>query len=308
MSGINARVWCAVCLLLGVFALSAAEVVPECPHSPVELTIDLTADPVPQPDAVNDRRTQTALLKAAESFIAAGTSVKSATLIEQLKQSRCSIKLPKPEKKERSASKIYAQNKNSVLVVSGILKCDKCTLWHAGCASGFVLTESGIAVTNYHVINEPKNETIVAATADGRVMPVLKVLAASEADDIAIVQLGGDGLKPVALQADAPVGSKVCAISHPSNQYFTLTEGIISRYLTRNTKSKEVPVMAITADFAKGSSGGPIFDEAGNAVGMVASTVSIYYTVENGKKDNLQMVLKHCVPSASILKLIENEK
>lgn len=294
-----------VVLLLSAPPLRAADV---CPHAVVELQENLAADPVPQPEAVNDRRMQSSILKAAEGFITAGTSVKSAALIEQLKQTRCAVKLAKPAKKDRTSGQIYEQHKNSVLVVSGIYKCDKCTLWHAGCASGFVLTESGIAVTNYHVINEAKNETVVAATADGRIMPILKVLAASEADDIAIVQLGGDGLKPIALQPDAPVGEKICAISHPSNQYYTLTEGIISRYLTRNTKNKEVPVMAITADFAKGSSGAPIFDEAGNAVGMVASTVSIYYTNENGKKDNLQMVLKHCVPAASILKLIDSEK
>jgi S1-C subfamily serine protease len=148
----------------------------------------------------------------------------------------------------------------------------------------------------------------VATTADGRIMPVLSVLAASEADDIAIVQLGGEGLQPVPLLADAPVGSKVCAISHPDSQYYTLTEGIISRYCVRTTKGAEVPLMAITADYAKGSSGAPILDECGNAVGMVASTISIYYTNEGGKKDNLQMVLKHCVPAASVLKLIERQK
>jgi len=63
--------------------------------------------------------------------------------------------------------------------------------------------------------------------------------------------------------------------------------------------------MAVTADFAKGSSGGPLLDACGNVAGMVASTTSIYYGTEKGQKDNLQMVLKHCVPAASILKLIE---
>jgi hypothetical protein len=62
--------------------------------------------------------------------------------------------------------------------------------------------------------------------------------------------------------------------------------------------------MSITADFAKGSSGGPVFDEAGNVAGMVASTESVYYDTKNGVRDNLQMVFKNCAPARSLLDLI----
>ncbi len=268
---------------------------------PEQLSADTSAVPV----SVNDKRLHDSILKSAEGYIALGKTTKMATLIEQLKQKTCSLKLAKPAKKERSISQIYSQNKSSVVVMAGIYKCDKCNNWHSACATGWIISESGAAVTNYHVVNAPGRETLVAATADGVVMPVQSVLAASEEDDVAIVQLGGDHLTPLALVPDAPVGSKICAISHPDAQFFTLTDGIISRYRTHTVKNTEVQQMAITAEFARGSSGGPIFDESGNVAGMVASTIGIYYTVENGKKDNLQMVLKHCVPAASILKMIE---
>lgn len=296
---------CAACIFVAALSLHAAELCPEAFQEPIE---QLVADTATAPQAVNDRRLQDNILKAAEKFINDGSAAKMPSLIGQLNQKTCQVKLPKVNKKERTTSQIYAQNTPGVLVMSGIFKCDKCAHWHASCASGFVLSESGVAVTNYHVINNPKHETLVAATSDGRVLPVQSVLAASEADDVAIVQLGGDHLQPVPLAADAPVGSKVCAVSHPDGQFYTLTEGIISRYCVHNVKSVEVPKMAITADFARGSSGGPIFDMNGNAVGMVASTISVYYTNDNGKKDNLQMVLKHCVPAASVLHLIEPAK
>ena len=48
-----------------------------------------------------------------------------------------------------------------------------------------------------------------------------------------------------------------------------------------------------------------MFDERGAVVGMVADTVSIYYDEKAGHKDNLQMVVKECVPAANVLKLIE---
>jgi S1-C subfamily serine protease len=62
-------------------------------------------------------------------------------------------------------------------------------------------------------------------------------------------------------------------------------------------------MMSITADYARGSSGSPVLDDSGAVVGMVADTRSIYYTIDHGAQQNLQMVVKECVPSASILKL-----
>ena len=62
--------------------------------------------------------------------------------------------------------------------------------------------------------------------------------------------------------------------------------------------------MAITAEFAKGSSGGPVLDANGNLVGMAAATSSIYYDVQDGRKTNLQMVIRQCVPLESVRDLI----
>jgi hypothetical protein len=62
--------------------------------------------------------------------------------------------------------------------------------------------------------------------------------------------------------------------------------------------------MTITADFARGSSGAPVLNDNGELAGIVRSTESICYEVEKGQQQDLQMVFKTCVPSASLLKLI----
>ena len=261
------------------------------------------------PAVVDDARLYAALVKGGVELLNKGQTTKGATLIEQLQRKSCQLKLTaKPNHAPLPNSSLYARNKAGVLILAGLFKCGNCPDWHAGCSSGFVLTADGVAVTNYHVVNHPESATLVAMTVDGRVLPVTAVLAASKADDIAIIQLGGGNLQATPLLADAQVGTKVCVIGHPSGMFYTLCEGIVSRYFRQADSGGEVPRMAISADFAIGSSGGPIFDQCGNAVGMVAGTTSIYFTRENGKNDNLQMVLKYCVPTSSVLKMIAPPK
>ena len=100
----------------------------------------------------------------------------------------------------------------------------------------------------------------------------------------------------------APKG-RLQVISHPDRQFYALTHGVISRYHTHHSSRGLASRMAITADFARGSSGAPVFNETGDVAGMVCSTHSIYYENKDGEKKNLQMVLKECIPARSILAL-----
>ena len=160
-------------------------------------------------------------------------------------------------------------------------------------------------MTNYHVVEGEQNRALVAMTYDGRVFPVNEVLAASKPDDLAILQLDAPdtAFEPVALAPETPVGAAVTVISHPRRRFYTLSHGVVSRYHTEMIHGRKTPVMTITADFARGSSGGPVFNEYGAVAGLVRSTVSVYYNTENGKQENLQMVFKQCVPAQCILEL-----
>ena len=63
--------------------------------------------------------------------------------------------------------------------------------------------------------------------------------------------------------------------------------------------------MAITADFAKGSSGCPVLDERGAVVGIVNNTESIYYDDDGKKKQmDLQMVVKNTTPAWLVRKMV----
>ena len=255
------------------------------------------------PEASNDLARMRSLERGATKLIAEGKTTPTAELIKQLARKQCTLKLPAPTGEKFTPGRIYARYVDSVLVVAGVYKCGRCKRWHAGGATGFLISASGAFVTNYHVVGAKAKETIVAMTHDGKVYPVKEVLAANQADDVAILRLdaGAAELKPVPLSADAPVGTPVSVISHPDRRFYALTHGIVSRYAQRRRGRTTVTMMTVTADFARGSSGGPVIDDRGAAVGLVSSTSSVYYT----KKENLQMVFKQCVPAGSILKLIK---
>ncbi len=64
---------------------------------------------------------------------------------------------------------VYDKRKASVLCFGNIYKCDNCNNWHGNLAGGFVITADGVAVTNYHVMENAKAGAFGAITYDGKV-------------------------------------------------------------------------------------------------------------------------------------------
>ncbi len=260
-----------------------------------------------QADGVCDWYLYNRLLYETGRLIDEGKTTPLDTIRAGLARRSCALPLAPPPSGRMTPADIYARCCESVLVLAGAWKCDKCDRWHLTISTGFVITASGAFVTNYHVVDNAKHVTLLAMTDDGTVVPVREVVAASKEDDVAILRLdaGERRFRPLVLSTDAPVASSVCVISHPARRFYSLTRGIVSRYfLVRAGEKRAVPRMHITADFARGSSGGPLFNKRGAVVGFVKSTASIYYDVSEGKKDSLQMVFKECIPASQVLKLI----
>jgi serine protease Do len=255
---------------------------------------------------VNDLQIRGDVARELQVIREAGKTVPMADLRRQLeKRAHHSLSLPRPARHKWTPAEIYRQCRRSVVVVSGLYKCDKCGKWHGSTATGFFLTSSGAVATNYHVIAAKDREALGVRTLDGKVYPVREVLAANKEDDVAIIRIDGRGFKPLPLVPDADVGSPVAVISHPDSRFYALTTGIVSRYFATYNYSKRITRMAITAEFAKGSSGAPVIDEHGSVVGMVASTRSTYYKQDALHDKRLQMVMRYCVPTQSILNRIE---
>ena len=251
-----------------------------------------------KPAVINDRAIIGQMTREATRMMDSGEPVSMESLIEQLKKEpRLSLKLP-AGKGARAAD---AQK--AIAVVGGVYKCKSCTRWHVAPASGFLIAED-MVVTNYHVVNQPERSSLAVRLFDGRVFMVEAVVAASERFDLAVLRIPKTGVKPVALGQAAPVGAKVDLISHPNQKFYTLSEGRVARYFMTQRDRKTVPAMAITADFGRGSSGAPVLNEAGEVVGIAASTESLYYTENDDDQKNLQMVFKNCVPVSQLREII----
>lgn len=225
-------------------------------------------------------------------------------LNQQLSRSKAKVQLPKARGLKLPSGKFYENCKPSVLMVGRLYKCGKCANWHVSSASGFAITATGIIATNHHVVANNEGATLGAMDHTGKTYLVSEVLAANKADDVAILQLRDAKLTPLPLATKAPVGTPVNVISHPDGRFFTMTKGDVSRYFVARSKAGTAERMAITADYAKGSSGAPVLDDTGAVVGMVSATNSIYYKQTRGHQENLQMVIKSCVPVDAIWKLL----
>jgi serine protease Do len=256
-------------------------------------------------EPVDDRLLQAELLRFAEAQLNADQIARVETLKSQLVRQLCEVALAAPSTATNALPVAAARVRPGVAVVGGIYKCKKCSKWHLNAASGFFVSSDGIFVTNHHVIASGDKEALVVLSGDNRMSVVSELLAADPVADIAILRCEGSGFTALPLSAAAPDGSPVGVWSHPNNHFFCLSSGIIARRFVLRKPGGSCETLAITADYARGSSGGPVFDDRGNVIGMVASTDSVYYTEEHGQQKNLQMVFKNCVSARNILALID---
>lgn len=223
------------------------------------------------------------------------------------------IVLPKAGDKLMSSEEIYEKRSKGVIIVGTYYNCGNCSKMHTSLSSGAILNEDGICITNYHVLegiiqatNDSKSRDSIAfvSTVDGKIFPIIDILSYSKAGDAAIFKIDtkGEKLTSIPFGSPAKTGSKVHAITHPNGYHYFYSEGVVARNVNFGELGPNGDRMEITADYAKGSSGGPILDSYGNLIGMVSTTSSIYY--EDKAQTNLQMVIKSTIPVSTMKRLI----
>ncbi len=264
---------------------------------------------------VNDHAEMVEFQKQLMDLCSTSKTLSRSAVADLLKQApaTCDLSLRKSSwwQSSRDSASLYEEARKSVLMVGCRYKCEKCSNWHYSTASGFALSADGVVATNYHVMDREKEQgdTFAVRTWDGKVYAVTGILAASKSFDLAILKTEGQEFRPLPVAESAPVGTPVYVISHPTNHFYVMTEGIVSHNFIESAHQGGVPGMAITADYAGGSSGGPILNARGAVVGMVKATspeIRDLVDFAGSKVGNIQMVWKLSIPSISLLKITGN--
>lgn len=162
--------------------------------------------------------------------------------------------------------------------------------------SGFLISEKGYFVTNYHVVEDAKEVWIDSKTNGVNKSNKAKVVLVDKNNDLAILKVEGlDNLpKPVFgfNQNIIDVGTSVFAMGYPLLGYMgdevKITDGIVS---SRTGYQGDVSSYQISAPIQPGNSGGALFDKIGNLVGIttagIISAQNVGYAVRTSYLKNL---------------------
>ena len=157
---------------------------------------------------------------------------------------------------------LYESNKSAVIM---IYTSDGT---NGGQGSGFFITSSGIAVSNYHVFKGSTQGLETIKTTNGNTYKVESVLAKSEESDYIVFKVLGQGASFPYLQLASTlprVGENVFAIGAPEGLELTLSTGIVSALRGDNA------VIQTTTEITHGSSGGPLFNMSGQVIGITSA-------------------------------------
>ena len=145
----------------------------------------------------------------------------------------------------------------------------------SGVGAGVVFDASGLIVTNHHVIENAAD--IQVTLHDGKVLNA-QVVGVDRWTDLAVLRVDTDESLPYAAFGDsekARVGEWAIAIGDPFGLSNSVSLGIISAMgRNLNDDSPKVPLLQIDAAVNRGNSGGPLFNSAGEVIGINTMIIS----------------------------------
>ena len=205
--------------------------------------------------------------------------------------------------KQMTPAQVYAANVNSTV---GITTSVTTNFWgyqstSAASGSGFIISDDGYILTNFHVIEGSDSISVSMYNGDSY---DATLIGYDESNDIAVLKIDAEGLAPVILgnSDNLNVGDSVLAIGNPLGELtFTLTCGAISAKDREVTFSSNVTMDLLQTDCAinSGNSGGALFNLYGEVIGVTNAKYSGSSTGE-ASIDNIGFA----IPINSIMNIV----
>jgi serine protease Do len=133
--------------------------------------------------------------------------------------------------------------------------------------SGFIISSDGYILTNAHVVSEA--DEVIVKLFDKREFKA-KIIGTDKRTDVALVKIDATGLPKVTIgdPVKLKVGEWVAAIGSPFGLENTMTAGIVSAKGRALPQENFVPFIQTDVAINPGNSGGPLFNLAGEVVGI----------------------------------------
>lgn len=274
----------------------------QAPGVPIEKPVPAAQDP--------------ALLDSLAALRDSGRGLTAATAREALlSPTPETFSLPPCRTTPLRPAEVWEAAQRSRLWIGWHFLCHKCDHWHVNLAGGYPLTADGIVATCHHVVepgSEIRDGRLVAVDGDGGVWPVTAVVAASREMDACLVRLGGWQGHPLPLNDQVRPGDPAFLLSSPLGISGYFTSGLVNRFFWSPKLGTTMPAaddfthlrMNVSTDWAPGSSGAPVLDTCGNAIGHVA-TISHLGDAKNSAGNGVaHLTLHEGVPARSLLSLV----
>ena len=204
-----------------------------------------------------------------------------------------------------TAAEVYAANVNSTV---GITTSITTNYWgytstSAASGSGFIISDDGYILTNFHVIED--SDSITVSLYNGESYEAT-LIGYDESNDIAVLKIEAENLVPVILgdSDNLNVGDSVVAIGNPLGELtFSLTAGTVSAKDREVTLSSSVTMNLLQTDCAinSGNSGGALFNMYGEVIGITNAKYSSSSSSE-ASIDNIGFA----IPINSVWSIVES--
>jgi serine protease Do len=134
--------------------------------------------------------------------------------------------------------------------------------------TGFVVGQDGLIATNLHVI--AGNANITVTLSDHREFQVVEIWNGDRQRDLVVMRIQARKLPVIPLGDSDNIhpGDSIVAIGHPLGLEDTVSNGLVSAV---RKLDKGLTVLQISAPIAPGSSGGPIFNDHGEVIGVATA-------------------------------------
>ncbi len=156
--------------------------------------------------------------------------------------------------------------------------------------TGFVVRPDGWIATNLHVIVGGGH--VKVTLRDSRELDVTEVISASAEHDLALVHVPAHGLPTLAIgDSDAMrPGDPVVAIGNPMGLEDTVSNGLVSARRKVDEAEDGFEVLQVSAPIAPGSSGGPLFNDRGEVIGIASAVL------QGGQNINFGVPARYLLP------------